>query len=128
MFVVAYISVLFLAEAWLEVSVIKIKHDNPPAWLNKQEHFRSAVFAALLIAAAVLYVIFVSKEYWTIPPIIVARRIWFDAGLIFMRDRPFHYEGNDWWNGKFKKVFFNNRWFELAMELAITIGCLIPII
>lgn len=118
------ISLLFLVEAWLEEVVIELKHGAVQnyARLNRQEHFRSSVFAAILILSASVTVFFWEQDPWALPAIVVSRRIWFDYALILFRDRPRNrYEGNDWWGMRLAELFGKKgRIRELAFTAAVT--------
>jgi hypothetical protein len=122
------ISLLFLVEAWLEEVVIELKHGAVQnyARLNRQEHFRSSVFAAILILSASVTAFFWEQDPWSLPAIVVARRIWFDYALIIFRDRPRNrYEGNDWWGLRLAVLFGKKgRIRELAVTIALTIFCI----
>lgn len=124
----AVISLLFLAEAWLEDVVIELKNGATPnyARLNRQEHFRSSVFAAILILSASVTAFFWEVDPWTLLAIPVSRRIWFDYSLIIFRDRPRNlYEGDDWWGKRLAAVFGRKgRIRELAVTVAITLFCI----
>lgn len=131
MIVFAFLSVIHLLEAWLEVPVIGMKDAglNNYSALNKQEHFRSAVLAASWMAAAFTVVIMFTKEYWILPALFVNRRVFFDYPLILFRQRPRNkYEGNDWWVNKFRWLFRGSRIAELVTTLAISIFCIVQII
>lgn len=124
----AIISLLFLVEAWLEVVVIELKNGATPnyARLNRQEHFRSGVFAAILILSASVTAYYWELQPWSLPAIAVSRRNWFDYPLILWRDRPRNlYEGNDWWAKKLTPIFGRKgRIRELAVTVAITLFCI----
>lgn len=122
------ISLLFLVEAWLEDVVIELKHGAVQnyARLNRQEHFRSSVFAAILILSASVTAFFWEQDLWALPAIAVSRRIWFDYTLIIFRDRPRNrYEGNDWWGMRLAAFFGKKgRIRELAVTAALTLFCI----
>ena len=121
------ISLWFTVEAWLEVPVIALKNGAHPDYvkLNKQEHFRSAVLAALTIAGALIYPI-ITGQWFIIPAVIINRRIFFDWALIVRRDRPRHkYEGDDWWANFFRRIFgANGRFKEHVAEIVWSVACI----
>lgn len=120
------IYVYFFLEALLEEYVIKLKNGSHPdyARLNKIEHFRSGLLAAWVIAVAFYVAIFHTKQFLILPSAFLSRRIFFDWSLIVLRDRPRHkYEGNDWWNNIFRKIFGQNgRVIEHVVEIIITVA------
>lgn len=123
------ISLLFLCEAWLEVVVIDLKDGNHNSYskLNRQEHFRSAVFACMLIVCGCVTAFFWEQDPWSLPAIVASRRIWFDFPLALFRNRnPRLYEGYDWWADLFRKIFGQRgRVRELVATIAVTLFCII---
>jgi len=128
MIVFAFLSLIHLLEAWLEVPVIAVKNTKLVnyAAFNKQEHFRSAVLASSWLAAAFAVVIVYTKEYCMLPALFVNRRMFFDYPLILLRNRPKNkYEGNDWWVNKFRWLFRGSRIAELVTTLLIAAACIL---
>lgn len=128
MIVLICLSIIHLLEAWLEVVVIDLKNASLTSYnrLNKAEHFRSAVLAGSWMLCAIAVVVFLTKEYWMIPALVVNRRNFFDFPLSIFRKRPLDkYEGNDWWVKKFKFLFGGNRVVEFIVTMAITIFCIV---
>lgn len=123
-------TLIMIVEAWLEAIVIALKNDTISnyAELNKKEHFRSAVYAAL-VTAVIWIPTFLTYNCWQLlPAVLVNRRIFFDYLLILFRKRPNPslYEGNDWWVQRFKAIFGpKGRDRELVVELAITLGSIV---
>lgn len=123
------LSILFYTECWLEEVVILLKDDNLKDYtlLNRQEHFRSAVYAGVIIIAACLVVTFYSHDYFLIPAIVVNRRIFFDYMLAVKRKRSLvKYEGNDVFVKYMKMIFGNDgRKKEVYVTIAITLVCIV---
>lgn len=128
MAILFFLCMIYVLEAWLEVPVIELKNINHPDYtrLNKQEHFRSAVWAGVVMISAAALLCFYN-DYWLIPAAFLARRIWFDYLLILLRRRPKKlYEGNDWWNNKLSALFGKNgRQRELILEVLVFKTCIL---
>jgi len=116
---------IFVAEAYLEKIVIDLKNGSLSDYikLNKQEHFRSAIYSALVILSFCLF-FYHLHFYFLIVNAIIARRIFFDYVLILVRNRPNKgvYEGTDTWVKIFSTIFGKRgRNIELLVSLAIFI-------
>lgn len=116
---------IFIVEAYLEKIVIDLKNGGLSNYikLNKQEHFRSAIYSALVILSFCLF-FYNLKFYFLIVNAVLARRIFFDYVLILVRNRPQKalYEGDDMFKKIFSTIFGKKgRNIELIVSLAIFI-------
>lgn len=126
-YLLAMPTVIFLAEAWLEVIVLQLKY-NPPIRLDQQEHFRSGVLACLVLSPFVACAC-LNGLYWLLPALLVNRRMVFDPALKLLRKpcrRLYKYEGTGPVDAFCTKIFGRNgAGIEISLELAATAGCLI---
>jgi hypothetical protein len=102
-------AMIFLCEAWLEVDVIALKNPTLLDYrtLNKSEHFKSAVFA-VLIMVSFLEIALYMEVYAVCVYILVCRRIFFEVPLRLLRERKWYkYEGDGPIDGTMKKYSVN---------------------
>lgn len=121
--IIALLSVINFAEAWLEEVVILLKDPNLPNYkeLNKREHWRSGVYAVILTIPFILAAIYFHL-FWLIPAIITNRRLVFDNGLKYFRKRKlFRYEGDGPIDSFFRNLFGEyGAWKEICIWIIIT--------
>jgi hypothetical protein len=122
--------ILCIAEAWLETIVIKMK--NPASGdyvkLNKQEHNRSAVYYAALIAMLCIvswdHIIAMHLQgLLLILTLLLQRRIFFEYALKLFRGRQIRLiEGDQYWDLLSRKLFgYKGGWKELGVLIVLTI-------
>lgn len=121
-------SAIFLAEAWLEETVIRLKNDQLTDYgpLNKKEHARSMILSSLIAGSFCLGAAFLGY-LWLLPALIVNRRLVFDPMLkVFRKRKLTRYEGNGPVDLFFVGIFGRSgaRW-ELLLELALTAGSVV---
>src|SRR5690349_19051262 len=120
------VAVICIIEAWLEEVVIKLKNPSLPnyAELNKQEHFRSAVWFTFLILGC-CYIAGFLATLWVIPVCFIIRRLFFSYSLkLFRKNKKLKIiEGNQFTDNLARKIFGQNGgYFEIATCLLIIIG------
>jgi hypothetical protein len=118
------ITILCLAEAWLEDIVIKLKNpalSNYPL-LNKKEHERSAVYYFALVAfLTIITWEAVDHHIWLVISMMCLRRIFFTYGLKLIRPnkRLRDIEGDQYTDRMVRKVFGKRGgYWELLVLLA----------
>ena len=114
-----FLAILFILEAWLETTIIKLKNPLLPDYkeLNNQEHLRSFLFAGFLI----LGTSFIGKHLELIPSLIISRRLFFDYFLKILRKRPFkNIEGTGPIDNTLRKIFGKEgAWIECLTIIVI---------
>lgn len=109
-------------EAWLETTVIALKDPKLKSYtkLNEEEHARSLMFAAAILAALLpLYI--ATGALWCIPALIVNRRLFFEFSLKKMRHRRMWlYEGSGPVDKLMAKIFRGNALLEFLTLTGVT--------
>lgn len=120
------ISLLCIAEAWLEEVVIRLKNPSSVNYilLNRQEHRRSAIYYGILVFT--YFMIIWPYRYWYIllPGLILERRVFFEYALkIFRKKRPDVIEGDQYWDKISRGIFGRyGGWKELALLVIFIAG------
>lgn len=123
----ASLSLINGAEAWLEAVVIQLKNGSLPDYkdLNRKEHARSFIYSSLV--ALPFFLVFISWGfYWLLPAVAVNRRLIFDPLLKALRKRRLSlYEGDGPIDGALSRIFGRRgAWIEILLELAGSLACL----
>jgi hypothetical protein len=123
------LSITHLIEARLECFVIGMKNPyiSDYSYMNHKEHLWSAVLAGAWLCPNILAALYF-HSFWLIPAMLINRRIFFDYSLtLLLKWDTKRYTGNDWWKEKFFVPVFgkNGRQIELAVEIVVTIFCII---
>lgn len=118
------LSLIFLAEAWLEQAVIDLKNPyiHQYSTLNQREHFRSAVLAVMITVP--FYEVAVWQGlYGLCPAIFVNRRLFFDLPLKILRGRTWYrYEGDGAVDTFCRRLFgVNGAWKEMLLHMLVTL-------